>query len=80
MSGYGTRANAVRMHIWTAIAVYVPVAIVEKRLGLDVSLHKLFQGLSLTLSEKMPMSTAVFDMGSQFEDMGAGNQLQLLHL
>ena len=76
---YGTSANAVRAQIWTAIAVCVLVAIVKKRLGLDVSLQKLLQVLSLTLFEKMPISTAVFDMGSQFEDMGAGNQLQLLN-
>jgi hypothetical protein len=79
MSGYGTSANAVKTHIWTAIAVYALVAIVEKRLGLDVSLHKLLQALSLTLSEKVPMSTAVFNRGSQFEVMGAGHQLQLFH-
>jgi hypothetical protein len=77
---YGTSANAVKTQIWTAIAVYVLVAIVKKRLGLDVSLHKLLQVLSLTLFEKMPISTAVFDTDSQFDNMDAGNQLQLFNL
>jgi hypothetical protein len=66
-------------HRGLLIAVYVLVAIVKKRQGLDVSLHKLLQVLSLTLFEKMPISTAVLDIGSQFEDMGAGNQLQLFN-
>jgi hypothetical protein len=35
---YGVSGNAVKTQIWTAIAVYVLVAIVRKRLGLDVEL------------------------------------------
>ena len=77
---YGTSENAVKTQIWIALSVYVLVAIVRKRLDLDVSLYKLLQVLSLTLFEKMPISTAVFDTGSQFEDMDAGNQLQLFNL
>ncbi len=65
---YGTSENAVKTQIWIALSVYVLVAIVRKRLSLDVSLYKLLQVLSLTLFEKMPISTAVFDAGSQFDD------------
>jgi hypothetical protein len=77
---YGTSENAVKTQIWIALSVYVLVAIVRKRLDLDVSLYKLLQVLSLTLFEKMPISTAVFDTGSPFKDMDAGNQLQLFNL
>jgi hypothetical protein len=36
---YGTSENAVRTQIWIAISVYVLVAIIKKRLRLDVSMH-----------------------------------------
>ena len=77
---YGTSENAVKTQIWIALSVYVLVAIVRKRLALDVSLYKLLQILSVTLFEKMPISTAVFDAGSQFDDIDAGNQLYLFDL
>ena len=77
---YGTSENAVKTQIWIALSVYVLVAIVKKRLALDVSLYKLLQILSVTLFEKTPISIAVFDAGSQFEDIDDGNQLQLFDL
>ena len=51
--------------IWSALSVYVLVAIVKKRLAPDVSLYKLLQILSITLFEKMPISTALFDVASK---------------
>jgi hypothetical protein len=77
---YGTSENAVKTQIWIALSVYVLVAIVKKRLDLDVSLYKLLQILSVTLFEKTPISIAVFDVGSQFEDIDDGNQLPLFDL
>ena len=77
---YGTSENAVKTQIWIALSVYVLVAIVKKRLALDVSLYKLLQILSVTLFEKMPISTAIFDVGSQFKDIDDGNQLPLFDL
>lgn len=56
---YGTSPNAVRTQIWTAIAVYLLVAILKKRLHLDASLYTILQILSLTLFEKMPISQAL---------------------
>ena len=47
---YGTSPNAVRPQIWSAIAVYLLVAILKKRLHLDSSLYTILQILSLTLS------------------------------
>jgi Domain of unknown function (DUF4372)/Transposase DDE domain len=77
---YGTSENAVKTQIWIALSIYVLVAIVKKRLSLDISLYKLLQILSITLFEKMPISTAVFDVGSQFDDIDDGNQLMLFDL
>jgi len=74
---YGTTENAVKTQIWIALSVYVLVAIVKKRLALDVSLYKLLQILSVTLFEKTPISGALFDVGSQFDDTDDGNQLIL---
>mgnify|MGYP003344524283 FL=1 len=56
---FGTSMNAVKTQIWIAVSVYVLVAIVKKRLGLDASLYTLLQILSLTLFEKMPILQAL---------------------
>lgn len=56
---YGTSPNAVRTQIWSAIAVYLLVAILKKRLHLDASLYTILQILSLTLFEKMPVLQAL---------------------
>jgi hypothetical protein len=77
---YGTSENAVKTQIWIALSIYVLVAIVKKRLALDVSLYTLLQILSITLFEKMPVSTAVFDVASTFEDIDEANQLNLFDL
>jgi hypothetical protein len=55
---YGTSPNAVRIQIWTAIAVYLPVAILKKSLHLEASLDTILQILSLTLFEKTPILQA----------------------
>src|SRR5437867_7097111 len=55
---YGTGENAVRTQIWIAISVYLLVAILKKRLHLDLSLYTMLQILSLTLFEKTPLLQA----------------------
>ena len=77
---YGTSENAVKTQIWVALSVYVLVAIVRKRLALNVSLYQLLQILSVTLFEKTPISIAVLAIGSQFDAIDDGNQLQLFDL
>ena len=52
---YGTSENAVKTQIWIAVSVYVLVAILRKRLGLEASLYQILQILSLTLFEKVPI-------------------------
>ncbi len=45
--------------VWIAVSVYVLVAIVRKRLGLESSLYQILQVLSVTLFEKTPISYAL---------------------
>lgn len=52
---YGTSENAVHLQIWIAIAVYVLIAIMRKRLRLQHSPYEILQILSLTLFEKVPL-------------------------
>jgi len=74
---YGTSENAVKTEIWIAVAVYVLVAIVKKRLHLQASLYTILQVLSVSLFEKMPLAQALtFPRDAEFDD-AAGNQLNL---
>jgi hypothetical protein len=68
---YGTTLNAVRTQIWIAISVYLLVAILKKRLHLDLSLYTILQILSLTLFEKTPMAQALSQstMSSELTDI-----------
>jgi len=56
---YGTSENAVKTQIWTAVALYVLVAIVKKELHLEASLYTLLQILSVTLFEKLSLQQAL---------------------
>jgi hypothetical protein len=73
---YGTTENAVKTQIWTAVSVYVLVAIVKKELHLDASLYSLLQILSITLFEKMPLQQALVD--SDPTSTGSINTNQLI--
>jgi IS4 transposase len=52
---YGTTENAVKTQIWIAISTYVLVAIMKKRMKIDLSLYTILQILSITLFEKKPL-------------------------
>ena len=58
---YGTSENAVKTQIWTAVSVYVLVAIIKKRLNLEASLYTLLQVFSVTLFEKIPLTTGFLE-------------------
>ena len=53
---FGTTENAVKTQIWTAIATYVLIAIVKKRLNLDHSLYEILRVLDLNMFETTPIS------------------------
>jgi hypothetical protein len=73
---YGTSENAVKTQIWIAVSIYVLVAIVRKRLGLEASLYQILQILSLTLFEKVPILQA-FE-ASDFQDNLVEDRNQLI--
>ena len=50
---YGTTQNTVKTQIWIAISVYVLVAVIKKRLNIDLSLYTILQILSVSLFEKV---------------------------
>lgn len=77
---YGYSENAVKTQIWIAVAVYVLVAILKKRLLLKASLHEILQVLSLTLFEQVPILQAFGEMESQEKSTGISNQLNLWDL
>ena len=58
-SFYGTSENAVKTQIWIAVSTYVLVAIMKKRLKIDLTLYTILQILSITLFEKMPILQAL---------------------
>ena len=74
---YGTSENAVKTQIWIAVSVYVLVAIIKKRLGLDASLYTLMHVISVTIFEKMPIRTALSLEMSQYDTGTENNQLEL---
>ena len=52
---YGTSQNAVKAQIWIAVSVYLLVAILKKRLGVELPLYTILQNLSVSIFEKTPL-------------------------
>jgi hypothetical protein len=77
---YGTSMNAVKTQVWSAISVYVLVAILKKELQLPRSLYELLQILSLTLFERVPLSQVVTAFPEQDLLDDSCNQLSLSDL
>ena len=74
---YGTSENAVRTQIWSAVAVYLLVAILKKRLHLKASLYTMLQILSLTLFEKTPIAQALAQLPPASESSDPKNHPRL---
>ena len=53
---FGETENAVKTQVWSAVCVYLLVAIVKKRLNIEASLYEMLRILSLTLFEKTDKS------------------------
>jgi hypothetical protein len=64
----GTSENAVKTRAWVALSVYVLVAIVKKQPGLDLSLYKILQILSVTVFEKAPILEGFSNFSDQITD------------
>jgi len=74
---FGTSENAVKTQIWSAVCVYVLVAIVKKRLTIKASLYEILQILSLTLFEKVTILQFFSNAPPQSFDPETANQLNL---
>jgi hypothetical protein len=74
---FGTSENAVKTQIWTAVSVYVLVAIIKKELNLPASLHTLLQILSVTLFEKLDLAQTLTTSVDETDIPDPANQLSL---
>jgi len=77
---YGTSENAVKTQIWVAVSIYVLVAILKKRLALDLSLYTILQILSTSLFEKAPILQGPFDINHPPTEADPCIQLQMFDL
>ncbi len=77
---YGTSQNAVKTQIWTAISVYVLVAIMKKQLNLDLSLYTILQILSVTIFEKVPLLQVLTEFNYKSRGTDLDKQLLLFDL
>ena len=75
---YGTSENAVKTQIWTAVSVYVLVAIVKKQLNLSHSLYTLLQILSVSIFEKIQLQCAFAKSENLISEYTKCNQLNFL--
>ena len=73
----GESENAVKAQIWSAICVYVLIAIVKKRLRIKTSLYEILQILSLTLFEKPELLCLFQNTPLQNLPQEPSNQLNL---
>ena len=76
-SFFGTTENAVKTQVWIAVSVYVLVAIIKKRLNLDINLYTILQILSVTIFEKIPLLQLVTDSEYKANTGNNHNQLKL---
>jgi hypothetical protein len=76
---YGTTENAVKTQIWTAVSVYVLVAIVRKRLKIQASLYEMLQILSLTMFEQTALNMLFSQIQGRQSDTELANQLNLFN-
>jgi hypothetical protein len=77
---YGTSTNAVKTQIWTALCVYLLVAIRKQELGLPQSLHTILQILSVNVFEKVPIDQLLTTSLTGDQNTSDPNQLMLWDL
>ena len=77
---FGTSENAVKTQIWIAIAIYVLVAIIKKRLNLNLELYTILQILSVTIFEKIDILQALTLTDIVDRNIENDNQLKLFDL
>jgi len=76
---YGTSENAVKAQIWIAVSVYVLVAIMKKRLQIEISLYTMLQILSVSIFERTPIFQILTATDYKNESDDDSNQLNLFN-
>jgi Domain of unknown function (DUF4372)/Transposase DDE domain len=76
----GTSPNSVKTQIWIAISVYALIAIIKHRLGIEHSIYKILQILSLTLFEKRPILRLFDDIDDKTAIDDSRKQLHLFDI
>ena len=74
---YGTSENAVKTQIWIAVSTYLLVAIMKKRLKIELTLYTILQILSITLFEKIPIFQALTEQNYRNQKVAGPIQLKL---
>ena len=77
---YGTSENAVKTQIWTAISVYVLIALVKKRMNFDITLYTFLQILSVSVFEQVDILKLVTNSFGTIPETYTSNQLNLFDL
>ena len=72
---YGTSENAVYSQIWIAISAYLLVACLNKTYGLDESLSRILQILSVNVFQKVPVNELLTACKSETSYKSDDNQL-----
>jgi len=73
----GVSPNAVQCQLWSAICVYLLVAILKKELRLRQSLHEILQILSIHPFEQNPINELLMKIEPENQDR---NQINLFDL
>lgn len=79
-SFYGTTPNAVKTQIWIAVSTYLLVAIIKKRLNINLSLYTFLQILSISIFEKSPILQLINEVYYESKNYVSSNQLNLFNL
>ena len=79
-SFYGTSENAVKTQVWIAISVYVLIAIIKKRLNLQLSFYTILQIFSVTAFEQVSIIQVLTSFNLENQMGVSCNQLLLFEL
>ena len=69
-----------KSQLWVAVSVYVLVAIIRKRLGIETPLYTMLQILSVMAFEQVPLQEALTAKDYHLEPEPPAKQLLLLDL
>jgi hypothetical protein len=72
---YGTSPNAVRVQLWSAICVYLAIAITRKELGITTNLTTFVQVLSVHALSKVPIAEVFTKLDTSDHHIDTPDQL-----